>query len=280
MKIFPILAWILFSFPVSGGADTIPARVTGNNVNLRIGPSRRAEIVGQLPQGAEVRVVLTDGEWSAILPPAGTAGWIARSYLEDGMVTGSRVNLRAGPSVAYPSLMILEEGAELSVLEEVDGWAKIELPETVRLWMNSRYLSSGVDPVSPGLPLATPAATARAPVSPPIEEPARRTEPRTPEEPPPPVPSSRPAAVPSSPGPRSYTGFIRELEQPLFLDNREYGYELAESRHAERPIAFLAGETVDLSAYRFRRVRLWAETLEARPGHPALLEVKGVGFLW
>ncbi|MDP8234918.1 MAG: SH3 domain-containing protein [Candidatus Erginobacter occultus] len=277
MKIFPLLAWILFSFPVLGGADTIPARVTGNNVNLRIGPSRHAEIVGQVPQGTEVRVVLTDGEWSAILPPAGTAGWIAQSYLEDGVVTGSRVNLRAGPSVAYVSLMILEEGAEVSLLEEVDGWAKIDLPETVRLWMSSRYLSSGTEPVSPVLPMEPPPATARAPLPPPIEEPARRAVPRIPEEP---VPAARSAAVPTSPAPRSYTGFIRELEQPLSLADREYGYELAESRHVDRPIAFLTGETVDLSSYRFRRVRLWAETIEARSGHPALLEVKGVGFLW
>ncbi len=277
MKIFPLLAWVLFAFPVLGGADTIPARVTGNNVNLRIGPSRHAEIVGQLPEGAEVRVVLTDGEWSAILPPAGTAGWIARSYLGDGGVTGNRVNLRAGPSVAYVSLMMLEEGAEVTVLEEVDGWAKIELPESVRLWMNSRYLSSGGDPVSPVFPIAPPPATARAAVPPPIEAPARRAESRTPEVP---VPAARSAAVPSSAGPRSYTGFIRELEQPLSLADREYGYELAESRHAGRPIAFLTGETIDLSSYLFRRVRLWAETIESRPGHPALLEVKGVGFLW
>lgn len=294
MKLFFLFASFFLSGAALGETGGIPARVTGSNVNLRTGPSRRAEIVGQLPRGTEVLVVLTDGEWSSIVPPEGTAGWISRSYLEDGVVTGSRVNLRAGPSVAYASLMMLGEGAEVAVIEERDGWARIKLPDTARLWMSSRYLSADPEPVFPRpAPAEPPVEVARDPVSPPVAEPRRAEEPAAPVEvsgpagpevrplPTKPEPPDRPPApVPPAPGPRSYTGFIRELEQPFSLAGREYEYELAESRHAERAVAFLTGETVDLSAYRHRKIRLWAETIEARPGHPALLEVRGAGFLW
>ena len=294
MKLIFLFASLFLSGAAFGETGGIPVRVTGSNVNLRTGPSRHADIVGQLPRGTEVLVVLTDGEWSGIVPPEGTAGWISRDYLEDGVVTASRVNLRAGPSVAYSSLMRLGEGATVSVIEERDGWARVELPDTVRLWMSSRYLSavSETDAPRPS-PADRPARIARRPVTPPVDDPPKVEEPAPPAEvirpaapevrPPaaePEPPARPPAAVPPDPGPRSYTGFIRELERPFSRGGREYGYELAESRHAARPAAFLTGETVDLSAYRHRKVRLWAETVEARPGHPALLEVRGAGFLW
>ncbi len=284
MKTLSICAWIfLFSRTVFGEVGTIPATVTGDNVNLRIGPSRRAEIVGQLPKGTEVRVVLTDGEWSAVIPPEGTAGWISRDYLLDGVVNGSRVNVRGGPSVAYVILLTLEDGAEVSVLEEQEQWAKIKLPDTVRLWLNSRYLSTG-----PGsIPVEVGKETVRGPASPPVEDPVREVESRTSV---PAVPTPSSSALKTAPRPsadvapvrdlRSYAGIIRQLEQPLPLAAREYRYELVAPRHDKKTIAFLAGDAVDLSAYRFRPVRIWAETVEVRPGHPALLEVKGVGFLW
>lgn len=294
MKLLLIFTSFFLVAAASGETGGLPARVSGSNVNLRTGPSRRADIVGQLPRGTEVLVVLTDGEWSSIVPPEGTAGWVSRSYLEDGVVTGSRINLRAGPSVAYASLMTLDEGAEVSVIEERDGWAKIELPDTVRLWMSSRYLSAVPETVSPlPSPAAPRARIARPPASPPVAEPRRPEEPAAavetsrpaaPEVRPPPTepesPARPPLAVPPAPGPRSYTGYVRELERPFSRDGREYEYELASSRHAARADAFLTGETVDLSAYRHRKVRIWAETIESRPGHPALLEVRGAGFLW
>lgn len=273
MKLLPLFSWLLFSCAAFGEDITIPALVTGDNVNLRTGPSRHADIVGQLERGMTVRVVLTDGEWSAIVPPPGTAAWVSRRFLQDGVVIGDRVNLRAGPSVAYATLIKLEAGEEVAVIEEEEEWAKIELPETARLWVNARYLSAGSEPalpdsasigsgekiiLNPFLPAVEPRPS--APAAPP-QVLARS--------------SGRPA-----PGPHSYTGFIRKLEQPLTLAEREYEYELAESRHDKTPIAFLTGGPVDLSSYRFRPVRLWAETIEARPGHPALLEVKGVGFIW
>jgi len=278
MKPLAICAWFFcFLSSAFGGADAIPARVTGDSVNLRTGPSRRADILGQLAIDTEVRVVLTDGEWSAILPPDGIGGWISRDYLAEGVVTADRVNVRAGPSVAYGILLTLDEGTEVSVLEEGEGWAKIALPDTARLWLNSRYLSTGPAP---------PAMEAVA-----VPQPVRPLDPERPA-PAADLPSRTPLPVESKPAPRSvgpvsrpgelrsYTGIIRDLEQPFFLADREYEYELAADRHAERPIAFLAGDTVDLSGYRFRPVRVWAETVEARPGHPALLEVKGVGFIW
>ncbi len=253
MKTTLICAGILLLFLTGRGeATTIPARVTGDNVNLRTGPTRRAEILGQLPAGTEVRVALTDREWSAIIPPEGIGGWICRDYLEDGMVTARRVNVRSGPSVSYPVLLKLEEGAKVSVLEKRDRWAKVAFPGDFRLWVSSRYLSSAV-----AVPAREPGSSVTAGTisrsSPPVPPPGEL---------------------------RSYTGIVRELAEPFFRAGREYGFELVSARHTSEAIAYLAGDTVDLAGYRYRPVRIWAETVESPAGRPALLEVKGAGFIW
>lgn len=301
--IFRVLLCLLVA-PAFGESDAIPARVIGDSVNLRTGPSRHAEIIGQLPRDFEVRVVLTDGEWSAISPPEGTGGWISRDFLRDGIVTGNRVNVRGGPSVAHAVLLTLDDGVKVSPLEEREDWVKISLPDAARLWLNSRYLSTGSGTAAIEAGKGSPAVT----VLPPQREPARELEARTPPAPVssspvirPPVPE--PVALPPAPEPvtrppppepvarspvqvpppgelRSYTGIIRELQQPFSLADREYRYELAADRLDPRAVAFLTGGTVDLAGYRFRPVRIWAETIEVRTGRPALLEVKGVGFLW
>ncbi len=280
MKLLSLFVGLLLLGSAFEDTVTIPAQVIGEGVNLRTGPSRNSDILGQLPQGLVVRMLLTDGEWSAIVPPPGTGGWVFRSYLKDGVVVGDRVNLRAGPSVAYASLIKLEEGEKVAVIEEGGEWTKIELPETLRLWVNARYLSTGSES-----PLASPPRDAVE------EEIVWKSDPPSVEIPPPPatpgsvVPLSppevqSPSAARLTPGPRSYTGIIRKLEQSFTLDGREYGYELAADRNDAIPSAFLTGQTVDLADYRFRPVRIWAETIEIRPGQPALLEVKGVGIRW
>ncbi|WP_375551527.1 SH3 domain-containing protein [Rhodophyticola porphyridii] len=58
-------------------------------------------------------------------------------------VTGSRVNMRAGPSTQNPVLMALGYGAEAELIEEIpNGWVQIRHTESGRVgYMAGRFLS-------------------------------------------------------------------------------------------------------------------------------------------
>ncbi|WP_419762669.1 SH3 domain-containing protein [Defluviimonas aestuarii] len=55
-------------------------------------------------------------------------------------VTGDRVNLRAGPSLADRSIGQLSKGTHAMLLSEREGWSEIETP-LGRGWMASRFVS-------------------------------------------------------------------------------------------------------------------------------------------
>lgn len=136
-----------------GESSFVPGAITGNNVNVRVGPSLKSEIVGQLQKGQGVNVVLTDGEWCAITPPPDLPGWVAAEFIEDGVVIGSRLNVRSGPSVAYARLAQLPKGTRLMIRGREEKWLKIALPPEVRLWVSARYISLEGEKSTPDLPL-------------------------------------------------------------------------------------------------------------------------------
>ncbi|KIN68049.1 SH3 domain-containing protein [Sulfitobacter donghicola] len=56
------------------------AIVTGSSVNQREGPSTNNRVMGQLAEGARVRVLTDQNGWSQITSPLGT-GWMSSNYL-------------------------------------------------------------------------------------------------------------------------------------------------------------------------------------------------------
>ncbi len=293
-----------FGFPVFAEVTSVPGIVTGDNVNMRISPGLRSEVVGQLERGQKVRILLTDGEWCAIIPPMKIFAWVSEQYVKDGLVTGRRVNVRSGPGISYGRLTFLREGTALTVLEKKGGWVKITLPDTGRLWVSSRYIdqtpigtvpgsgetvkvvsSSGVqDSLSPGKREMI-VITVSTPIPVPSPPPARIVTSSRPE-PPTARPESSSSQTISSPRStrsavaKSYSGYIEKLGQPVSDADREYAYKLLKKRFDSRPIAFLSGDTIDLKKYLSRKVRLWAIVIEKRDNQPDLMDVKGVGMLW
>lgn len=58
-----------------------------------------------------------------------------------GTVTGSRVNLRAGPTTADPVVGQVVRGARLTLLDEGDGWLLVERPTTgEKAWIFGRFV--------------------------------------------------------------------------------------------------------------------------------------------
>jgi uncharacterized protein YraI len=284
-------------FPLFAEVTSVPGTVTGDRVNMRVSPGLRSEVVGQLEKGQEIQVLLTDGEWCAIIPPVEISAWVSAQYVKDGLVTGRRVNARSGPGVSYGRLTYLREGTSVTVLEEKGGWVKINLPRTGRLWVNSRYIEQTPSGIPAAVALAEESDRGERPVSSAVgvdntSSPGAGESIAVMDSPAVPVSSATPIkAVTSSPAlpaartgrsvlARSYSGYIEKLDQPFSTADSEYAYKLLKKRFDSRPLAYLSGDTIDLKKYLSRKVRLWAVVVEKKENSPDLMEVKGVGFLW
>ncbi len=62
-------------------ADGQTATVIGDRVNVRARPKASANVMGQLPEGATVNVVDSDGDWIGIAPTRHATAWIHRRFV-------------------------------------------------------------------------------------------------------------------------------------------------------------------------------------------------------
>lgn len=79
----------------------------------------------------------------ALLAPAA----LAFAQAGSGLITGvSRLNVRSGPGVGYPVVVVLDAGANVGLLgRNADAsWVQIQLAGGVQGWVNARYVAGNV----------------------------------------------------------------------------------------------------------------------------------------
>jgi len=223
-------------------------------------------VVGTLSAGDVVEVFSREDGWARISPPEGFCAYVSAQFAAAGKISGSRVNYRSGPGLSYARLGQLNEGDAIQVLEETGDWLKFPMPPVVRLWVSSGLLEEVVPPemvpeVREGGGLPLPVVPSGTPW-------------------PMPSPFSTPPVTMSS-RPRVFTkiGYVRSLPESRRVDGREVGFQLVEQRPASGVLAWLCSESIELSRYCDRRVRIYALELEVSQPWP-LLEVKGLQVLW
>jgi N-acetylmuramoyl-L-alanine amidase len=69
------------------------------------------------------------------------------------IVHAYRVNLRTGPSIAYPSVAQLVRGQQVIILGYSDNWANVRVSDTLTGWVNARYVASSAPPPSNPVPV-------------------------------------------------------------------------------------------------------------------------------
>lgn len=126
--------------------------INTNSLNVRTGPSTSYQKIGSLSGSEKVEVVEDVGGWSKI-KYKGRLAYASNSYLkvvnnseskpsvpptdnndinasEDKIigtkVATSAVNVRSGPSTSYKSLGVLAYDEKVNVLEDKNGWTKIQ----------------------------------------------------------------------------------------------------------------------------------------------------------
>ncbi|OLS02629.1 SH3 domain-containing protein [Tissierella creatinophila] len=111
--------------------------ITISSLNVRSGPATTYEIVGKTTQGRVHKILGESGGWY-LIDLDGVNGWVSGSYVsftnsgksEDKYlisleITASGLNVRQNPDTVSPVLATVSNGSIYVVLEDKDGWYKI-----------------------------------------------------------------------------------------------------------------------------------------------------------
>ncbi len=117
--------------------------VTTENTKVRTGPGQQFRTIAEIGRDAKVTVVGRDGDWVLIVSKKGNApGFIEMAAVRpsaagdakdalnprlDGKYEAlTNTQVRSGPGLHYPVVADISKGTELNVVEEDNGWLKVE----------------------------------------------------------------------------------------------------------------------------------------------------------
>ncbi|MFW6163385.1 MAG: SH3 domain-containing protein [Planctomycetota bacterium] len=94
--------------------DGKEATLARDRVNVRARPGLKGDILGQLPQGAAVKIVDRDGDWAGIAPPPQARAWVHGKYVRKVADAGAAPK----PTTRAPAEGGLDRAAGLALLGE------------------------------------------------------------------------------------------------------------------------------------------------------------------
>lgn len=123
------------------------AVIHGDAVNFRKEASTEAEVIVKLEKGTEVVLLSTANGWCEVVYD-GQTGYVSADYVSvngiavqnaRGIVTGSSVNVRKGPSTGTEVVAKLSAGKIVDLIELKDGWYKIKT-DSVEGYISGDYI--------------------------------------------------------------------------------------------------------------------------------------------
>jgi hypothetical protein len=128
------------------------AVVTEGRINVRGQPSLIGEVVTQLQKGDKVQVLERiknekpkpgdPDTWAKIKLPENTPVWVFSPFVKDGVVSASKLNLRAGPGENYSVVGRLEKGAAVKSIRTIEEWMEIEAPTDAFAFVDASLIKS------------------------------------------------------------------------------------------------------------------------------------------
>ena len=125
------------------GYTNIGIAQVDNNLNVRETPDESGKLVGKLPKDAACEILSVEGSWAHI-QSGDVEGYVSMDYLLTGVeaklkarevfktvavVTTDALKIREEPNTDCGVLTTVPEGEELEVVEELEGWVKINLDD-------------------------------------------------------------------------------------------------------------------------------------------------------
>jgi hypothetical protein len=123
-------------------------KITKNKVRMRLQPNLDGYIVKELNPNDLVLVLGQNEEFYAVQPPADTKAYIYRTFVLDGVVEGSHVNVRLEPDLGSPIIVQLNSGAIVAGKSIPDNkkWLEIAPPTTARFYVAKEFVEKAGDP--------------------------------------------------------------------------------------------------------------------------------------
>ena len=122
-------------------ANILEVTVLGDRVNLRNSNSLESDVVDQANYGQKMQAVSFEENWVEVKPAPDLAVWVYSPLLfEDKEVRAPELNIRSGPGTQFDILGELKRGDPVTVIDQLEDWRKIEVPDTVTLWISRTYV--------------------------------------------------------------------------------------------------------------------------------------------
>ena len=123
--------------PAATPFKSFTGQVNKNKVRMRAQASPDGSVVKELNKGDMFIVVDETGDFYAVQPPAGTKGYVFRTYVLDNVVEGNRVNVRLQPDVEAAVIAQLNGGTRVDgVISTANSkWLEISPPSSARFYI-------------------------------------------------------------------------------------------------------------------------------------------------
>ena len=129
-----------------------PAKVAGNNVNVRAKATIKSEVVTQMQDGEEVfveEVILRPdaqgkdpARWAQIAYPAQASAWVHSLYIDpaNNTVKPKKLNVRSGPGENHTIIGTLQAGDAITPLDTKGDWISIQPPKGTTAYIAAKLL--------------------------------------------------------------------------------------------------------------------------------------------
>ncbi len=161
-----IFIFSLFQFTheqVKAKSSTV--KVISNHVNIRNGPSLSSKIIGSAKSGQQYPSIRSSNNWTQIVLPNRTNGWISSSLLQstenratpahlNGLVTTNGVRLREAPDLSSKIISIVKKNDVVTISGSKGSWWNVE-SKYGKGWIYKDYVKVASLPSS-SIPISQP----------------------------------------------------------------------------------------------------------------------------
>lgn len=165
-KSLKMLFMLLFfmCIPLYINASGYDAIIIGNDVRIRTGAGTNYSVIVAVNKNTEITVLEDtlysgsgcDSKWAKI-SYKGDQGYVCSKYVQkvdkttttvidwSARITGNNVNVRTGPSTDYKSVDELTLGTNVTILEETNGWYKVQYYGSKTGYVSKSYVMKKTD---------------------------------------------------------------------------------------------------------------------------------------
>ncbi len=122
-------------------------KTTGDKVRLRVNPDLDSPIIKELNSGDLLNITQESGDFFAVKPPVGTKTYIFRTYILDGLIEGTNINVRLAPDTEAPIIAQLNTGDNVEgIVSPINSkWLEIAPPKSAHFYVSKDYIEYAGD---------------------------------------------------------------------------------------------------------------------------------------